>query len=162
MSPPIRLAPDGLDALAALIAARGAPAPLSPALAALVAARPTDQPLERLAAACARRQHLGAPASSTGRAPAARFARRQHRRWRVRQSDALPTEGRLIRAGRRAARHGLGWPGATPGELGAWLAFWATDDPGLRHDLLASLSLAAARQICAQPLAADQAQRAWR
>lgn len=162
MRPPIPLPPDGCATLAALIALRGPLGPISDALAATLAATPSDRPAERLAEACARRRHLGPPAPTPGRAPAARFCRRHHRRWRVQQSAASVDPARLARAGRRALRRDLGWADAAPEPIGAWLAFWAEDDPAIRWDLLASQPLSDARQIVATPVDRATAQRFWR
>lgn len=165
MSPPLRLAPDGLDTLAALIVLHGAPGPLSPALAAAVAAHAPDArstAVDQLTTACARRRHLGPSPAGRSRAPAARFARRQVRRWRVQQGGAALDPARLARAGRRARRKGAGWPEASDLELGTWLAFWASDDPAQRHDLLAHLAVDAARAVMAHPLTPDTLSRLWR
>lgn len=162
---PLRIAPDGAQALAALIA-RGTPAPLSPAFAAVIAqANTVDDVAATLAAVYARRRQHGAPSTITGRSLAARFVRRQHRRWRVTQASdfkARFTLEALERAGRRALRRDAGWPQATALALGVWHAVWAIEDPRDRRDLLALLPIADARRVAQTPLEIDQARRFWR
>lgn len=160
MPPPIRLAPDGALALAALIDLFGQPAPISPGLAAELSPV-DDSPVQTLARLMARRRQHGPPAAATGRSPAARFLRRQHRRWRITQGT-VPAAADLARAGRRAIRRGLGWPDADPFVVGCWIAFWAQNDPALRRDLLALQTVAVARRIMTTPLLAQDAQRFWR
>ncbi|MGK0360792.1 MAG: hypothetical protein ACI9U2_003106 [Bradymonadia bacterium] len=165
MTPPILIAPDGAQALAALIQA-GSPAPLTPALAALVArSAAPDEPIAVLAAVYARRRQHCAPASSGGRAPAARFMRRQHRRWRVTQSadftERFSIEA-LERAGRRAQRRDAGWPQATALAAGVWHAFWAIEHVRDRRDLLAMLPVVDARRVAQTPIEQAQARRYWR
>lgn len=107
------LAPDGLEALAALITLRGLPAeallapPLAAALATLASdgasaaekglessGLPRSAALNRLTRVVARRTALAPadePQPSEGeRTPVARFLRRQARRWRIAQAPPAP------------------------------------------------------------------------
>ena len=164
MTPPLRIAPDGARALAALL--RGKPsAPMTPAMNALIEAEVVDDSVAALAAVYARRRQHAPHAMIDGRAPAARFLRRLHRRWRVTQSASFTdrfSPAALERAGRRAQRLAIAWPGATALTVGVWYAFWAIDDPRSRRDLLASLPAADARRVAQAPLDPSDAARFWR
>lgn len=160
MTPPLRIAPDGATALTALIELLGQPGPLSPQLQTALPP-PDGAPIATLSRLMAQRQQHGLQAPSAGRSPAARFMRRQHRRWRITQGASIDRDA-LARAGRRARRRGIDWPDVAPWFIGCWIAFWASDDAALRRDLLACLPLAAARSITRHPLDADTARRFWR
>lgn len=160
----VPLAPDGIEALAALVARYGWPAPglVGEALARAVAPSVgrAETAVARLARVVARRTALpAAHPSPAGRSAAARFARRQARRWCIAQAvpDPLPPRAELVRLGARA--RAAGWAGDLDDEAaGLRVLVWATDDAGRRRDLVALADRAVAHRVGhATPLAPAQA-----
>ncbi len=177
----VPLAPDGLEALAALITLRGlpeGPAPLEDRVSTVLATQLAPrlvalEPLLRLTRVVARRTPLPGPSAPSSlaagpegtpsagvaqrlpariplalgaRAPAARFLRRQARRWCIAQAapEPLPRPEVLRALGLRA--HHLG-QALDPEAAGLWMLVSTTADPGRRRDLVALAAPEVARRV---------------
>jgi hypothetical protein len=160
----VPLGPDGLTALAALLALRGSPGgePDAPLAVALAEAAPAE-PAAALAAVLARRRSAAeGEAIASGTSPAARFLRRLERRARTAQRSILPPAPEVLAEIGRGARAHVP-PGPEPPDpesVGLWILVWAEPDPGRRRDLVAAAPPARARWVGhAPPLTPEAARR---